>query len=357
MHEQLVADETRLSKSRSNNRSVEDSHDINPKDTSYVISAHDSSIGKVRENMEDKWYLNKEIGLFIIADGMGGHEGGEIASSIAVDEVSKFLKEKLVCTTFHNGEEEERTLKKIFKDALKAANQKIVEESKNNADIRGMGTTIVFSFIPKNNANRLYVVNVGDSRAYKIKGENHTVVRGAGREEGEGIITQLTEDHSVTAEMVRKGLISEQEARTHELKHTLTQSLGRPFDHKAFIKRIEWEKDDYLLLCSDGLTDMLEDKEICSTVLEYQTHEREEVANSNKQKDNVKQVVTEQTKDVDALIHPLEKTCDALVKKANEKGGRDNITVVLVQNKYHDPNKNTRTKSKDNKKRQDIPRM
>jgi serine/threonine protein phosphatase PrpC len=92
----LVADETKLSKSRSNNRSVEDSHDINPKDMSYVISAHDSSIGKVRENMEDKWYLNKEIGLFIIADGMGGHEGGEIASSIAVDEVSMFLKEKLV---------------------------------------------------------------------------------------------------------------------------------------------------------------------------------------------------------------------------------------------------------------------
>jgi serine/threonine protein phosphatase PrpC len=239
---------------------------------------------------------------------------------------------------------------------LKAANQKIVEESKNNADIRGMGTTIVFSFLPKKNSNRLYVVNVGDIRAYKIKGENHTVVREAGREEGEEIITQLTEDHSVTAEMVRKGLISEQEARTHVLKHTLTQSLGRPFDHKAFIKRIEWEKDDYLLLCSDGLTDMLEDKEICSTVLQYQSQGRREVANSNKQKDTVKQVITEQTKD-DDLIHPLEKTCDALIKKANEKGGRDNITVVLVQNKYHDPNKNNRTKSKDNKKRQGISRM
>ena len=296
----------------------------NSNNISSVIFAYDSNIGKVRENMEDSTHLDETIGLFIVADGMGGHKGGEVASKIAVDEVSKFLKAKFLCsaTTFRSTEQQEKTLKKIFNIALKIANEKILDEAKRKPNLRGMGTTIVFSFIPKDNTNTFYIANVGDSRAYLINGGNQ---EGA-VEEGPGRIKQLTEDHSVAADMVRKHYISEEQAKTSPYKHMLTQHLGRSFNFTSYIKRFEWKEGDYLLLCSDGLTDMLDDNEICYKVLEYQREDKKIIGRENKE-------VISREEDYYGSKYLLDNVCKVLIQKANEKGGRDNITVILIQNK------------------------
>ena len=213
-------------------------------------------------------------------------------------------------------------MKKIFKIALKIANEKILDEAKRKPNLRGMGTTIVFSFIPKDNTNTFYIANVGDSRAYLINGGNQ---EGA-VEEGPGRIKQLTEDHSMAADMVRKHYISEEQAKTSPYKHMLTQHLGRSFNFTSYIKRFEWKEGDYLLLCSDGLTDMLDDNEICYKVLEYQREDKKIIGRENKE-------VISREEDYYGSKCLLDNVCKVLIQKANEKGGRDNITVILIQNK------------------------
>lgn len=326
----LRSDETPVARSTNNNdRLVKKEHIMNSRNNSTIISAYDSDVGKVRENMEDSMYINKEMGLFIVADGMGGHEGGEIASEIAVNETSNFLKEKLPIAIHESNkgrkekDKEYRTLKKIFSKALKISDQRILEEAENSSSLQGMGTTIVYSYVPSGNTDTFYITNLGDSRAYLIG----SVVQHSDHNELQSQIRikQLTEDHSVAAQMVKKNYLSEEEARTSKYKHMLTQSLGSYVSSsKPYIKKFEWNKGDYLLLCSDGLTDMLDDSEICSIVLNHNdksSEKTEEITSVNEEYRNV---------DEEYL---LEEKCKALVRKANERGGRDNITVILVQNK------------------------
>ena len=231
--------------------------------------------GKVREMNEDNFFVDKETGLFIVADGMGGYQGGEVASRIAVDVVSKFIKDNIPLLS-----DKKEDIYKILMESLFRANEKIRIKSNSDMSLKGMGTTIVL-VLCRNNG--FYISHVGDSRAYLIRQEN---------------IKQLTEDHSVVAQMLKAGTITPEEARTHHLKHIITQALGTSLNIIPEIQFFKWEVGEYILLCSDGLTDMLDDQELVSTFLKCKREP--------------------------------EKCCKMLVKLANKKGGKDNITVIIL---------------------------
>lgn len=235
-----------------------------------------TDVGKIREINEDSLYVDQENGIFVVADGMGGHEGGEIASGIAVEIIPESLKDAI-----SREDMVEEDIYKIIMKALFKANDSIRMKAEENSLLRGMGTTIVLAFCYDND---LYISHIGDSRAYLIRN---------------GFIKQLTEDHSVVVQMVKAGNITKEEAKTHRFKHMLSQALGTSLHIAPDIQKFHWEKEDYILLCTDGLTDMLEDQELLSTILECSKGEPDE-------------------------------GCEMLVDLANRKGGKDNITTILL---------------------------
>ncbi|HAV42391.1 TPA: Stp1/IreP family PP2C-type Ser/Thr phosphatase [bacterium] len=232
--------------------------------------------GKEREHNEDGLFVDERLGLFIVADGMGGCLGGGEASCMAIEIVSESIRDKMPLPT--NKEE----IYNLLLDTLSKANRAIRMRGREEMDLWGMGTTIVLALCFQ---NEFYIAHVGDSRAYFIK---------------ERSIRQLTEDHSVVMEMVKTGMLTKEEAREHYLKPFLSQVLGGE-SHvvRPDIQALTWEKGDCLLLCTDGLTEMLDDQEILSEVLK-----------SNKEP---------------------QRACESLVDLANMKGGRDNITVILAK--------------------------
>ena len=195
----------------------------------------------------------------------------------------------------------------LISNALKEVDKKITDKSKKTKSLEGMGTTIVMILFPSYKTNQFYIANVGDSRAYLIERKNNSIV-------------QLSKDHTVIEDMVQNNRISRKEARTHRLKHILTHSLGSTsdfsFDYESNITRHQLKEDDYLLLCSDGLTDMIEDEEIKSIILHRPDQYDVKFVNETKERNE----------------HDLKVTCNALIENANEKGGRDNISIILVQN-------------------------
>ncbi|MGC8604924.1 MAG: Stp1/IreP family PP2C-type Ser/Thr phosphatase [Desulfomonilaceae bacterium] len=226
--------------------------------------------GRHRNLNEDSVYVNGDIGLFIVADGMGGHNAGEVASSIAVTVVSNLIEEGLAST---------KDPIELVKRGMSKANETILEKSLNNAAWNEMGTTILVALFVDNG---LVIGHVGDSRAYSI---------------GKGQIRQLTQDHTFVAEWLREGRITKKQARSHHQRHGLTEALGVIKDVGSEITVLPWERLECLLLCSDGLTEMIEDQEIL-TIIESAGNPQQACAN--------------------------------LVTTANQKGGRDNITVILV---------------------------
>ena len=233
-----------------------------------------TDVGKKRDHNEDSLFVDEKQGLFIVADGMGGHQGGEVASKMAVDLLPPFIKEKLSKDTAHD------EVSKILMESLFNANDEISKKADADPLLNGMGTTIVFAL---QRGEILYIANVGDSRAYLIKHKE---------------IKQISEEHSVVAQMVKAGLITEEEAMTRKDKHIITQVIGSSEYLSPAVRLIKFEKGNYILLCSDGLTNMLANEEIISIIF--------------KAKKNVK------------------KACEMLVESANEKGGNDNITVILL---------------------------
>lgn len=222
-----------------------------------------SDVGRNRELNEDN-YLVKDV-IFAVADGMGGHLAGEIASNIALKSVARNLKRL-------------RPPAEQIKKAFKVAHGQIIKQAKYNIKQRGMGTTMTLAAVVGKN---LWLGHVGDSRAYLYR---------------QGKLSQLTEDHTLVARLVKDGKISAQDARTHPKQHVITKAIGGQEDLEADVFSIKIKKDDRLLLCTDGLTTMLDDKEIESMV---SVVDRQEAAK-------------------------------LLVDKANEKGGYDNITVIVV---------------------------
>ncbi len=231
--------------------------------------------GKVKKNNEDWYIIDESIGLVLVADGLGGHQAGEVASRLGAETIQEIIKEKLAD---HQANPDIET---VLREAINHAHEKILAHAASDSDLSGMGTTVVLSLFQY---DKLYIAHVGDSRAYLINSKGLTV---------------LTEDHSIVAGLIRTGKITEEEARTHKMKHIITQCLGSKENISPEIKSFSLEKEDILLLCSDGLTDMVEDQVIEKVVLRKRNN--------------------------------LQSCADKLIKLANKKGGRDNITVVLAE--------------------------
>lgn len=236
-----------------------------------------SDIGKAREMNQDSFYIsseNDEIMLFILADGMGGYKGGEIASKLAVVSAKNFIT-----NNFPKILKEKEEILKLISDAIEYSNFIVFEKSKESQEISDMGTTLDICLIYN---NKVFIGHIGDSRIYRIR---------------KNVIRKLTNDHSYVAQLVKEGKITKEEAYIHPRKNMLLKAIGcnslvePDVMYKGFIK------DDILLMCSDGLTNMLKDEEI------YQI-----------------------------LLENPEKPVDVLIKKANEAGGSDNITAIIVDN-------------------------
>lgn len=227
-----------------------------------------SDKGRARKQNEDAYLASEHI--FAVADGMGGHVSGEIASAIALDTIKKLFSK-----SYSKGE-----LLARIETAYQQANKAIYDKAAENPDYTGMGTTLLM-VVPA--GNEFCIGNIGDSRVYLYR---------------QGHFSQLSEDHSLVAQMLKAGKLSEREAESHPLKSIITRALGTEPTVKADLSLVEVYKGDRLLLCTDGLTGMVKDAEIA------------EVLASN---------------------YSLEDTCHRLIEKANARGGLDNITVILVE--------------------------
>ncbi|MEM2936415.1 MAG: protein phosphatase 2C domain-containing protein, partial [Candidatus Bathyarchaeia archaeon] len=196
--------------------------------------------GRGRENLEDSVVIDKERGIYLLADGMGGHQAGEVASKIAVDEAYAYLRDRL------GQAEDERATLKALTEALLRAHDAIMKESRREFGLMGMGTTLIEMVIK---GGKAYICHVGDSRAYLIR---------------EGIM-RLTRDHTVDNYLVEHDLVRFDETKPHRV-HTLTQAVGVSNSIAPELKGVELEEGDLVLLCSDGLTDMLTDDDILGIV-------------------------------------------------------------------------------------------
>ena len=236
-----------------------------------------SDVGKVREINEDNYYIyENDIKFYIVADGMGGHKSGEVASAIGInaikDHLLKYLKD----------ENEEQSIKGIIYQAFHQANKEIYNKSLEDKDCEGMGTTITMALLID---NKLYIGHVGDSRGYILRN---------------GVLEQLTQDHSLVAELVRSGSITEREAMRHPQKNIITRSLGTDKNVKVDIFTLDFKKEDILILCTDGLTNSVDKYELQS-------------------------ILNNMDEPIDA--------CNELISLANKRGGYDNVTALIVENK------------------------
>jgi protein phosphatase len=206
--------------------------------------------------------------LFIVADGMGGHQAGDFASSYSV---KKFLESVSASL--------QKRPHKIFEDAIRYANKEVIEKSKENPQLRGMGTTMVVLTIQ---AGKAYVANVGDSRLYLMDEQ----------------LKQITTDHSLVQEMIRLGQLSKEDARNHPDKNIITRAVGASDDITPDFFEFPVSKESTLLMCSDGLSNMINDEQIASYLKNIKTPE---------------------------------KTGKKLVEAANKNGGTDNIAVIVIK--------------------------
>ena len=268
-------------------------------------SGSKTDIGKIRENNEDSLYVNDKFGIYIVADGMGGYKGGEIASKITTEylgeRISKELESLNILDINSNKflPNEENIFLEILKNLIIETNYKIIKES-SKKNLYNMGTTVVLAIC----FNKFfYLVNVGDSRGYLWNNK-------------EKRLEQLTEDDSLVNNMVKLGKISLEESRHHRLKNIITKYLGSSNFSKPIVQKINWDNKDMLILCSDGLTNMLEDKEIETVIYQNTRFKFDTEDLKNDKKRNIPQDVS-----------------NALVDLSNQNGGYDNITAVIIENK------------------------
>ena len=207
-----------------------------------------SDIGKAREMNQDAYYASQPsdtVGLYIVADGMGGYNGGEVASTIAITAAKNYIE-----TNFAETEHTKEKLQELVENAIEYANMLVYEKSKEIPELEGMGTTIEVALVHN---NRVYIGHIGDSRIYRIR---------------KNFIRKLTTDHSYVEKLVKDGTISKEEAKHHPKKNMLTKALGCTSFVEPDISVKGFLKEDILVLTSDGLTNMVTDQEIYDIVTE-----------------------------------------------------------------------------------------
>lgn len=225
-------------------------------------------------------YGDEEGRLFLVADGLGGHRAGEQASALAVQSIEAFALNTLKWFLRLRGSEGKDVLSE-FRDALGRADAKVIEEAAEHPELRGMATTVTLAY---SLGDRLFVVHAGDSRCYLFRG---------------GELHRLTQDHTLVQELVRRGQLSQEQAARHQLRHVVTNVVGGTHPGvQADAHKVDLEAGDRVLLCTDGLTEMLADDEIAA-VLQAEPEPRG--------------------------------ACERLVAQANERGGKDNVTVLVAR--------------------------
>ncbi|HZK01157.1 MAG TPA: Stp1/IreP family PP2C-type Ser/Thr phosphatase [Tissierellaceae bacterium] len=232
--------------------------------------------GLSRENNQDSLFVSdsEDLPLFMVADGMGGHNAGEIASNIAVDTIkNNFYKKK------KNLESKVRIIDTIG-ESIYEANKKVYLEAIRRPNCSGMGTTLTMAYIFDNN---IYIGHIGDSRAYHIRDNN---------------IMQITEDDSLVNELIKNGSITKEEAMNHPQKNVITKALGTSIDIEIDVQTKEYEDGDFLVICSDGLSNMVKEKDILKTI---------------------------------RIEKDVKSACETLVDHAKKNGGLDNITLIIIE--------------------------
>lgn len=239
--------------------------------------------GRVRDHNEDCIESRPDIGLFVLADGMGGYNAGEVASGMATSLISDGLEDAWAPREIDRmgRDDAKRLSERLISEQVARANNAIYTTSQNNPECAGMGTTLVVTLFYD---NFLTVAHIGDSRLYRLRGES---------------MEQVTRDHSLLQEQLDSGLITPEEAKLSQNKNLVTRALGIDPTVEPEIHVYETQADDTFLLCSDGLSDMVEDEEIRLTLLTL------------KQNPNL--------------------TVQQLVQAANDNGGRDNISAMLIR--------------------------
>jgi protein phosphatase len=234
-----------------------------------------SDTGKVRKGNEDAWGAYPELSLFIVADGMGGHKAGDIASKLAVDTIYRFLKDK---NSLHHSQFEQ--ISHYLNESIQRANSVIFSEGKKNAGQAGMGTTVVATWV---HAPHVSIAYVGDSRAYLLRKNN---------------LRQMTSDHTLVNDYLNKGLLQPDEVESHPLRHVLSRAVGPQDQVEADLLNFSLQPGDILLLCTDGLSNMVSKEKI------------EEILNGPED---------------------LEAKNRRLISQAIESGGADNVTALLIR--------------------------
>lgn len=234
-----------------------------------------TDVGREREENEDTFLVEPEIGLFLVSDGMGGHRGGALASKIVAEDLSVLIETRLGKLK----SESTRAIRAMFKKAISQQSSHLRMEADSESGYKGMGATLALALLRN---CRAYIANIGDSRVYRLR---------------KGHFVQLSRDHSVVSELLEKGKIEPDEAEDHSAQGEITRYMGMEEKAKPFVRTFELKKNDCLLLCTDGLTDMVDEKEIAAYLKEHSDPQ---------------------------------KVCNALIETANSAGGHDNITVIVI---------------------------
>ncbi len=232
--------------------------------------------GLVRKSNQDTFAIENTLGLWVIADGMGGHAGGQIASQLVVDSIVEYIGTA------------PQSNSTTLSDAVIAGNQAIHQRVKTTPDLTGMGTTVVATLFCPTPSPSVIIAHVGDSRAYRIRDRQ---------------MKALTVDHSLVQELVAEGHITQEQANTHPKQNVLLRALGATDEQRPDLEVHPLQPQDILLLCTDGLTKAMSEEAILAIILEPGSSP--------------------------------ERICQQLIKNANEGGGKDNTTVVLVTSQDH----------------------
>ncbi len=247
----------------------------------HVTARGQTDVGRKRDHNEDSFLVDGELGLFVVADGMGGHAGGGTASSLAVLTIQERMRvaHEVDPDLFASGAPlEENPLREVLREAVESACEAIFQTGQTDPSLAGMGTTVTSALV---SGGQVFVAHVGDSRCYLAR---------------RGAMYQISEDHSLVNEQLKAGAITLEEARNSRFKNIITRSVGFEADVLVDLMGLELEKGDRLVVCSDGLTNQLDDAEILEVL--------DRVA--------------------------LDEAPRQLIALANERGGDDNITVVVV---------------------------